>query len=76
MNMLLAFAPFLAFAMLEPNAGLHSALVAAVVVAADLAMLHVAGFTPIFGTIAILAALGGGALVCAWISRRAAYAEL
>lgn len=52
------------------------ALVFAVIVAADLAMLYVAGFTPVFGTLAILAALGAGALVSAWISRRAAYAKL
>lgn len=48
------------------------ALVFVVIVAADLAMLYVAGFTPLLGTIAIVAALGAGALLSAWIPRRVA----
>lgn len=52
------------------------ALVFAVIVAADLAMLYLPACTPLCGTIAILAALGGGALASAWMSTHAAHARL
>ena len=52
------------------------ALAFAVIVAADLAMLYVPGFTPLLGTIVILAALGGGVLVSAWLPKHAARTSL
>jgi hypothetical protein len=47
------------------------ALAFAVIVAADAAMLYVPGFTPIVGTIVILAALAGAALLTMWLPKTA-----
>jgi hypothetical protein len=47
------------------------ALAFAVIVAADASMLYVAGFTPVAGTIVIVAALAAAALFTSWLPRAA-----